>query len=262
MDKDDRYYWLRRLHSLTGIVPTGLFLLQHIYGNVLSQWGADHFNDHVHFLIYQPFLFVLEALIIVPLAFHALFGLVYTFNARWNPVSYRYLRNWMYTAQRVTGIITGIFIVLHLASTRYAFNDPQKHFMFEAMANEVAANPAMIILYIIGVTAASFHLCNGVWSFSIMWGLTITRKSQRLLFNAMMGLMVLLIVGGVYAIIGFAGVEKSKRIVPSDEVWQALEPELKELTRTPDAQWYVDHNATPDGQKYTGAQQDAPTNAE
>src|SRR5690606_11234297 len=136
----------------------------------MSQWGAEHFIEHVHFLIYQPLLVLLEASIFIPLLFHGVFGLLYTFNSKMNPISYRYQKNYTYTLQRVTGIITGIFIVLHLWGTRFTFTDAEKHFMFEAMANEVAANKALIAFYIIGVSAAAFHLCNGIWSFCIMWG--------------------------------------------------------------------------------------------
>ena len=33
--------------------------------------------------------------------------------------------------------------------------------------------------YIIGATASSMHLCNGIWSFLIKWGITVGATSQR-----------------------------------------------------------------------------------
>ncbi|MCA8938887.1 MAG: succinate dehydrogenase [Planctomycetes bacterium] len=256
MDKDVTYYWIRRLHSLTGLVPTGLFLLQHIYGNVLSQWGAEHFNEHVHFLIYQPLLYALEAAIFVPLAFHMIFGLLYTFNSKMNPISYRYQKNWTYTLQRVTGIVVGVFIILHLAGTRFAFSDAEKHFMHEAMSNSVATQPWLIGVYIVGVAAAAFHLCNGIWSFCIMWGITITRKSQDLVFKGMMGLMVLLIVGGAFAILGFSGVKAENRIIPSNKVWEAHKETFKEMAKAPTSAWYLENGITEDGKDFLPAEAD------
>ena len=36
---DRTYFTLKRLHSLTGVVPVGLFLLEHLYTNARSLQG-------------------------------------------------------------------------------------------------------------------------------------------------------------------------------------------------------------------------------
>jgi hypothetical protein len=36
-----------------------------------------------------------------------------------------------------------------------------------------------VAFYIIGVTAASFHLGNGLWNFACKWGIAVTVRSQR-----------------------------------------------------------------------------------
>ena len=39
----------------------------------------------------------------------------------------------------------------------------------------------MVILYSILVIAATYHAFNGLWTFMITWGVTITRRSQRIM---------------------------------------------------------------------------------
>ena len=41
---DPTYHALRRLHSLSGVVPLGLFLLEHFYTNSVATHGAAAFN--------------------------------------------------------------------------------------------------------------------------------------------------------------------------------------------------------------------------
>ena len=52
--------------------------------------------------------------------------------------------------------------------------------------------PAMVALYSLFVIAAAYHGCNGVWTFLVTWGITVTDKSQKLAKTAVTGLMILL----------------------------------------------------------------------
>ena len=40
--------------------------------------------------------------------------------------------------------------------------------------------PYMMVLYTIFVLAATFHAFNGMWTFMITWGVTLSQRSQRL----------------------------------------------------------------------------------
>jgi succinate dehydrogenase / fumarate reductase cytochrome b subunit len=40
-------------------------------------------------------------------------------------------------------------------------------------------NPWNLTFYIIGITAASFHLGNGLWNFACKWGIAVSTRSQR-----------------------------------------------------------------------------------
>jgi succinate dehydrogenase / fumarate reductase cytochrome b subunit len=80
---------LRKLHQLSGIVPLGLFLLEHFYTNSKSLTGAADFNNAVKDLQSIPYiLFVEIGGIFIPLIYHAVYGLVITMEARPNNLAY------------------------------------------------------------------------------------------------------------------------------------------------------------------------------
>ena len=67
---------LRRLHSLSGIVPIGAFLVEHFISNSEASKGVQAYNDQVKFLTSLPFVHVLEwVFIFLPLLYHGIYGL-------------------------------------------------------------------------------------------------------------------------------------------------------------------------------------------
>jgi succinate dehydrogenase / fumarate reductase cytochrome b subunit len=48
------------------------------------------------------------------------------------------------------------------------------------IVQEAFRNNIVVGLYVLGVVAAAYHLCNGVYTFLITWGITIGPKSQRI----------------------------------------------------------------------------------
>jgi succinate dehydrogenase / fumarate reductase cytochrome b subunit len=70
------------------------------------------------------------------------------------------------------------------------------------MVRETFKSPLMILLYTGLVLAACFHGFNGLWTFMISWGITLTRKSQYWMRKIAVGLMVLITLLGLSAIWG------------------------------------------------------------
>lgn len=60
--------------------------------------------------------------------------------------------------------------------------------------------PLMLVLYTIFVLSACFHAFNGLWTFLISWGVSLTERSQRLMRFFANGLM------GVIAFLGLAAI--------------------------------------------------------
>jgi len=200
----ERHFWLRRLHSLSGIVPIGGFLAFHLYENYTATRGADAYNNMTRTLQDLPFAVAMEiAIIIVPLLFHGIYGLFVTSTARPNVISNLYVRNWMYFIQRATGVIVFAFILFHLWTTRLV--QLQDHESLDLFRQVQAAieNPWIYAFYVAGILSATFHLANGVWSFSIVWGLTIGPKAQRRMLYVSAAVFLVLSYIGVRGIQAF-----------------------------------------------------------
>lgn len=199
---ENREFFNRRLHSLLGVIPIGLFLLVHLTVNHYVVDGPEAFNKAAGVMEHLPFLIVLEFLVIyIPILFHAIYGLYIAFTAKNNVGRFGYFRNWMFLLQRVTGVITFIFIVWHVWETRI-----QRAFGAEVnydMMHDIVENPFMLGFYIVGIISAVFHFSNGLWSFLVSWGITITPRSQRITTYVTIILFIALSVVGIRAITAF-----------------------------------------------------------
>ncbi|PYQ36506.1 MAG: succinate dehydrogenase [Acidobacteria bacterium] len=171
---------MRRLHSLSGIVPIGGYLAFHLYENYTATRGGEAYNRMVRNLQETPFAIFLEiGIIIVPLLFHGVYGLFVTGTARPNVTSNRYVRNWMYFLQRATGVILFAFVIFHLWTTRLVnIRDHESVDLFRLMQESLQSR-WIYAFYVVGILSATFHLANGIWSFSIVWGLTVGPRAQR-----------------------------------------------------------------------------------
>ncbi|WP_433743506.1 succinate dehydrogenase cytochrome b558 subunit [Falsibacillus pallidus] len=198
----NREFNYRRLHSLLGVIPVGLFLCQHLVVNHFATRGEAAFNDAAHFMELLPFRYFLEIFIIfLPLLFHAIYGLYIAFTAKNNASRFGYFRNWMFMLQRVSGVITLAFVAWHVWETRIqaAFGAEVN---FQMMEN-ILSNPFMLAWYIIGVVSTVFHFANGLWSFCVSWGITVTPKSQLISTYVTLLIFIALSVVGVSALLAF-----------------------------------------------------------
>lgn len=174
-------FYSRKLHSLLGVIPIGFFLLEHFITNWNSTKGNEAFTDAVLWLHGLPFLFFLELFgIWLPLLYHGVYGLYIAFQSNSNVTRYGYHRNFMFTLQRFTGVATLVFIIWHTWETRVqvALGNTEVTDLGILM-NEILSQPVNLVLYAIGILAATFHFCNGMWSFLVSWGITIGPRSQR-----------------------------------------------------------------------------------
>jgi succinate dehydrogenase / fumarate reductase cytochrome b subunit len=201
---EERHFWLRRLHSLSGIVPIGGFLAFHLWENYSATRGAAVYNETARTLQQLPFALALEvAIIALPIFFHGIYGLFITGTARPNVATNRYVRNWMYTLQRFTGIVLFAFVIFHLWTTRLVnVRDHESVDLFRLMQSYVG-NPWIFAFYVLGILSATFHLANGIWSFSIVWGLTVGPRAQRRMMWVSAVVFVVLSILGIGSIRAF-----------------------------------------------------------
>lgn len=174
----NREFLVRRLHSLLGIVPMGVFLFEHFFINSYALKGPAAFNEKVEFLRSLPYLDLIEAGgIFFPFFLHIAIGIYIMFQGKPNPIRYKYSRNYMYVLQRYTALIAFGFIFFHVISLRF-FHNPEE-VDFYSLLGILFANPAMASFYLIGSAAVIFHFCNGFCTCCMTWGVTITPQSQK-----------------------------------------------------------------------------------
>ena len=216
-------FLLRRLHSLSGIVPVGAYMVIHLLTNASVLDGPATFQRRVYAIhsLGAVLPLVEWTFIFIPLLYHALYGVLITRGALPNSGAYRYGSNVRYTLQRATGMIAFVFIfwhVFHMHGWLHAewWERGVAQPLFGAMfrpynAASTAAQAMQLsiivpILYAIGVLACVFHLANGIWTFGITWGLWVTPAAQRwatrvsLVFGLLLAAVSLGALGGFYRV--------------------------------------------------------------
>ena len=198
----NREFFYRRLHSLLGVIPVGIFLMQHLVINHFVTDGPESFNKAAHFMESLPFRGFLETFIIfLPLMYHAIYGLYIAFTAKNNAINYGFFRNWMFAAQRVTGVVTLIFITWHVWETRVAaaFGAEVNY----DMMHNILSSPFLFIFYLIGLISTTFHFANGLWSFFVSWGITVSPRSQLISTYVTIAIFLALSFVGVSTLVAF-----------------------------------------------------------
>lgn len=248
---DQKYhFFLRKLHSLTGIVPIGVFLFEHMLTNSLAFYGGrEKFNESVHWLHQLPYLLALEVFgIFLPIAFHAIYGIKIALTGESNASAYPYFGAWRYLFQRLTGYVAFLFVIVHLLKYRFAdlvgwgpafvgsadpFEITRNGLMAWQPGGQFVVPPVVTLtLYCIGLAAACFHFANGIWSFCISWGIVIGKKGQQRIgvVAALVGL--LLFTWGSLSLYAFARAPEPENS-PRTKVLADAPDDQAEAARTP-----------------------------
>jgi succinate dehydrogenase / fumarate reductase cytochrome b subunit len=219
--REDHSFLWRRLHSLSGVVPVGLFLCYHLYENMAALRGPaayDEMVQHVNLLLPRPFFYALELVgIILPLLYHSLYGVWVAFTGKPNVGRYAYSNNWSYLLQRASGVVALVFILVHVGTLRtwvtlmgnhlaavdapgpggldlVTYKDVAAHLgnPQSLAVQSVIAGDHILVLYVLGTLFTIYHFTNGLKGFCWTWGIAVGRLAQRrlvvvgwLLFAAM-----------------------------------------------------------------------------
>lgn len=174
-------FLLRKMHSLMGIIPIGAFLIEHLISNFEALKGPAAYAAQVKFLNGLPFVRVLEwTFIFLPIAYHALYGVYIWIRGKSNVIYYPWSGNWMYLAQRWTGLIAFAYIAQHIYRQRFSGVSLPEHpgAAFHKVQMELA-NPWMLAVYVIAMIAICWHFSYGIWLFAAKWGITPGTKARK-----------------------------------------------------------------------------------
>lgn len=200
------FLW-RKLHSLLGIVPIGAFLIEHLLSNFEATKGAVAYGEQVRFLNSLPMVRVLEwVFIFLPILYHGLYGVYIWLRGKSNIVYYPWSGNWMYLAQRYTGILAVLYIGYHVATQRFlGVSLPENPaYAFTKVHNELT-NPLVLAFYVIAMIAVCWHFAYGVWLFAAKWGITPGETARKRFGYVCLALGVILAGLGLVSIFAFVG---------------------------------------------------------
>jgi len=198
------FFW-RRLHSLSGIIPVGAFLVEHFVSNAFATNGPWAYRDQVKFLSGLPFVLFLEIFgIYIPLLYHSLYGFYIWFRGQSNVSDYPWAGNFMYAAQRWTGALAFVYMGWHTYTMRFSG--------IHILTNNGAAfakvqmelqNPWAAAFYVVGITAASWHFAYGLYLFCAKWGITVSERSRKAFGAVCFAIAILFIAVGMATLSAF-----------------------------------------------------------
>jgi succinate dehydrogenase / fumarate reductase cytochrome b subunit len=248
-------FLIRRLHSLTGIVPLGAYMCVHLLTNASLLNGVSTFQRAV-FQIHSlgRLLPIVEwGFIFTPLLFHGLLGIWIARTGKSNVSQYPYAANRRYTWQRWTGLIALVFLLTHVFHLHGWFHF---HGWLEYIAEPLgmarfrpynAASTLALALdgvvwpafYAVGVLACVYHLANGLWTAGITWGLWVSPRAQRRASQVCAVFGVLLAIVGMSALAGAMRIDPVAAQQVEDQMFRAgvesgMVPNLEEKRTQPD----------------------------
>jgi len=210
--RERRSFVLRKLHSLSGAVPLGAFLVLHLWTTAHGMNGREAYERAVAASYERPLFVLLEVVFVyVPLLFHAGYGIQLAVSGRPNVNRYPTAKNWGHLMQRVTGALALAFIVYHAGQFRLPVllgrMDPTDFFpqlCASLSSTSWGGLPLVAAAYVVGVAACAFHFSNGLQGFCFSWGITVSEKATRRA-STFFGIVGLVLFGyGALTVIYFA----------------------------------------------------------
>ena len=188
-------FYLRRLHSLCGLILLGGVLIEHLLTNASALAGPAAFNQGLEMmeLIPKPIFIGIEiGMYAIPLLFHGIYGIYIALQANNNQGRFNYQRNWMFTLQRWTAWYLVVFLIYHVGYLRiYTKGITGTPISYELLAGYFA-NPLIAALTTLGMICAIFHFCNGITTFCMTWGIAKGPRIQTAVSNISMALCAVL----------------------------------------------------------------------
>jgi succinate dehydrogenase/fumarate reductase cytochrome b subunit len=91
-------YILDKLQSLSGVIPIGAYLIDHLWSNSYALVSADKYNQVSGDLQTVPWRILIEAGVLwIPILFHGCYGIYIWWKGKSNALGHPWMSNWMYT---------------------------------------------------------------------------------------------------------------------------------------------------------------------
>jgi succinate dehydrogenase/fumarate reductase cytochrome b subunit len=174
---------LRRISSLAGVLPLGVFVLFHVgsQARVLFH-GIDASPARLPSV---GWLWAQSACVLLPLGAHALIESAYLRTRNSNTTHYPFSRNWAWLLQRISGFVALAFVIWHVVVVRLPlFRGATEVDLSLELAASLSSTgyggvPYSAIGHLLGLAAVVYHLFNGIHAFCFTWGILTSRYTGR-----------------------------------------------------------------------------------
>ena len=230
-------FLLRRLHSLSGLIPVGAYMCVHLLTNATVLDSPATFQGNVYKIhgLGKILPLVEWVFIFIPILFHAIFGMIIIRSGVSNSGKYSNSSNVRYTLQRISGMLAFLFIMWHVFHMHGWFHNESWVEMAEGVggaqfraynaASTAAAalktNLLVPILYAVGILSCVFHLANGIWTMGITWGLWVSPAAQQRANWISIAFGLGLSVVGLSALSGMRNVDVDAARQVEDQMYQS-----------------------------------------
>lgn len=167
-----KQYFVSSIGKKVVMASTGLFLcvflLEHIYGNILLYAGDDGsaFNEYSHSAAHNIIIRIIEFVLFGSIIAHVLQAIIITRdNAKARPISYAVSTStagssWFARNMGITGSVIFFFIVIHLYNffLPYRITQMPEGATLAVITKAAFQNVYYVIIYCVGVTFLFFHL--------------------------------------------------------------------------------------------------------
>jgi len=199
------------LIALTGL-GLAVFLIGHLAGNLLFLAGPEAFNNYSHSLISNPLIYGIEMGLLAVFFLHVAKTVAAVLaNRAARPTPYA-VRRWAKTKSPrsrkslasstmiVTGTITALFVVSHLATFKFgAYYEAASGIRdLYRLQLEVFSSPAYVVFYLLAMGVIFFHLWHGLSSAAQSLGIDHPQWTPRILVA---GRLLATVIAGGFLII-------------------------------------------------------------
>ena len=195
--------WLRRIHSLTGVVPLAVFLVEHITLNSVALAGPGAYREVVETVRRLPGVVWIEALGIgLPLLVHMTIGVLIATEL--HEEGNADASGWVAWSQRLTGVYLLNYVIFHTWGTRLSPDLLSRKKDLYTIMHEQVTGVGWFVWNALGVLSAAWHLGVGLPRFVARWWPRLAPGTLRAAAGVGYVLSAVLGIAGVAALTAFA----------------------------------------------------------
>lgn len=194
----------KQVMGVTGLMLCG-FLFTHMLGNFLIFAGPNAFNAYSHALISNPFIGIIEIILVLIFASHITMAIKLTReNKMARPIEYHSRKvsgrgaTFASSTMPYTGMITLVFLIFHILGLKYGtvytteLHGVEVRDIYRTTV-EYFQSPLHVIGYLIAIIALGIHVYHGFWSAFQSLGLSHPKYTPKIkILSRMYGLLVIM----------------------------------------------------------------------